>query len=82
MTEDERTIANKLAREEKREKEADEDSEEVALQKKDPTALVSRRQHYSSISYHLQVFRPSRTATSPAEVLRSTRRSPTRRLRS
>ncbi|GAB7343059.1 hypothetical protein MBLNU457_1146t1 [Dothideomycetes sp. NU457] len=34
---DERSIANKLGREEKREKEADKDSEEVADMKKDPT---------------------------------------------
>ncbi|KAI9741447.1 MAG: hypothetical protein M1818_004253 [Claussenomyces sp. TS43310] len=35
---DERTIANKLAREEKREKEGEQDTEEVAALKKDPTA--------------------------------------------
>lgn len=42
MTEDERSIANKLGREEKREKEADKDSEEVADMKKDPTLAVRR----------------------------------------
>ncbi|KAG0652897.1 hypothetical protein D0Z07_0432 [Hyphodiscus hymeniophilus] len=35
---DERSIANKLAREEKREKEGDEDTPEVAALKEDPTA--------------------------------------------
>lgn len=39
-TEDERTIANKLAREEKREKEAEKDDEETAASKKDSTLPV------------------------------------------
>lgn len=39
-TEDERSIANRLANEERKEKEGDEDTPEVAALKKDPTAPV------------------------------------------
>ena len=41
-TEDERSIANKLEREGKREHEKEKDSEEVADMKKDPTLAVRR----------------------------------------
>ena len=40
-TEDERSIANKLERESKREKEPEKESEEAHLSKKDPTLPVS-----------------------------------------
>lgn len=82
-TEDERTIANQLAREEKRQNEPEPEHPEVTESKKDSTLPVSVGLLPDSVSFHTNIIhRPSTTATSPARALRSTRSLRRRRPRS
>jgi len=80
-TEDERSIANKLERESKRDNEPEKESEEAHLSKKDPTLPVSCLLQLL-ISLSNTNPRPQDTATSQARAPRLTRRSRRRRPRS
>jgi len=80
-TEDERSIANKLERESKREDVSDKQSADEEARKKDATLPVRSRM-YRLAGLGLTAHRPRTTATSQARVLRSTRSCARRRRRS
>lgn len=81
MTEDERSIANRLASESKKD-DGDEDSFEVKLLKKDPTAPVSANPFGRRHVFANNMTRLGHTATSPQKVPRLMLRSRRRRRRS